>query len=552
MSLPINFIRATYAPSFGEYEGNPFIEALPPIIQEVSDIKANLIGKIDYDPQDILRSKNERIHLTSQLLHQFFQPITRHISLESKISILIRQGYIGRNIADGKLNQHLQNGYERIMSGDINAFRFETPKSTALSYSLIGCSGSGKSTTLYRILSLYPQVIYHEKYHFTQLVYLKIDCPHDGSLKNLCLHFFKAIDVALGTEFEKRVALKRLGIEALLNYMRQITNTYAIGVLVIDEIQHLSVKNSGGAEKMLNFFVTLINVVGLPVVMVGTPKAKFIFDGDLRSARRGAGFGEVIWEPMKNQTPSANTTTKNEWTAFTNALWKYQWLTNKEQLSEEIRDCWYELSQGVLDIVVKLFVLAQCRAIMTKLERITPNLLRQVYEDELKFVHPMIEALKSGDPNRIAMYSDLTIPHVDKTLLLLQQKIEEEQEKFEQYNGNAQAQRLHNLLIATGYPEPKVVSVIKKAFADFPQLNMQELMPIVSNWLMEAKADNNLIPPETTNIHKKLKRDEWMTLPSDDLRFKFSQKQKKQDFYEVLQSSDLIFDTQTWVHSMQM
>lgn len=552
MSLPINFIRATYTPSFGEYEGNPFIEALPPIMQEISDIKANLIGTIDYDPQDILRSKNERIHLTSQLLHQFFQPITRHISLESKISILIRQGYIGRNIADGKLNQHLQNGYERIMSGDINAFRFEAPKSTALSYSLIGCSGSGKSTTLYRILSLYPQVIYHEKYNFTQLVYLKIDCPHDGSLKNLCLHFFKAIDVALGTEFEKRVALKRLGIEALLNYMRQITNTYAIGVLVIDEIQHLSVKNSGGAEKMLNFFVTLINVVGLPVVMVGTPKAKFIFDGDLRSARRGAGFGAVIWEPMKNHPPSSNTSTKTEWIAFTNALWKYQWLTNKEQLSEEIRDCWYELSQGVLDIVVKLFVLAQCRAIMTKLERITPSLLRQVYEDELKFVHPMIEALKSSDPNRIAMYSDLTIPHVDKTLLLLQQKIEEEQEKFEQYNGNAQAQRLHNLLIATGYPESKVVSVIKKAFADFPQLNMQELMPIVSNWLMEAKSDDNLTPPETTNTHKKLKRDEWMTLPSDDLRFKFSQKQKKQEFYDVLQSSDLIFDTQTWVHSMQM
>lgn len=548
MSLPLNFLRATYTPSFGEYSGNPFIEALPPIMQEIADIKANLIGKVDYNPEDILRSKNERIHLTSQLIHQFFQPITRHISLESKISILIRQGYIGRNIADGKLHQHLQNGYERIMSGDINAFRFDAPKSTALSYSLIGCSGSGKSTTLHRILNLYPQVIYHEKYNFTQLVYLKIDCPHDGSLKNLCLHFFKAIDVALGTDFERKVALKRLGIEALLNYMRQITNTYAIGVLVIDEIQHLSVKNSGGAEKMLNFFVTLINVVGLPVVMVGTPKAKFIFDGDLRSARRGAGFGADIWEPMKNNIPSSNTSTRTEWIAFTNALWKYQWLTNKEELSDEIRDCWYELSQGVLDIVVKLFVLAQCRAIITGLERITPRLLRQVYEDELKFVHPMIEALKSGDPNRIALYSDLTIPYVDKTLLLLQRKIEEEQEKFEQYNGNEQAQRLHNLLIATGYPEQKVVSVIKKAFADFPQLNMQELMPIVSNWLIEAEVDTD-IKPATTH-RKRLKQNEWIGLSSDDLRFKFSQKAKQQNFYDILQSSDLIFDTQAWLQSM--
>lgn len=548
MTLPLNFIQARYTPSFGEYKDNPFIEALPPIMQEITDIKANLIGKVDFNPEDILRSKNERIHLSSQLLHQFFQPITRHISLEQKIAILIRQGYVGRNIADGKLHQHLQNGYERIMSGDINAFRFDAPKSTALSYSLIGCSGSGKSTTLQRILNLYPQVIYHEKYNFTQLVYLKIDCPHDGSLKNLCLHFFKAIDVALGTDFERKVALKRLGIEALLNYMRQITNTYAIGVLVIDEIQHLSVKNSGGAEKMLNFFVTLINVVGLPVVMVGTPKAKFIFDGDLRSARRGAGFGAVIWEPMKNTPPLSNTATRTEWMAFTNALWKYQWLTNKEQLSEEIRDCWYELSQGVLDIVVKLFVLAQCRAIMTGLERITPSLLRQVYEDELKFVHPMIEALKSGDPNRIALYSDLTIPYVDKTLLLLQKKIEEEQEKVEQYNGNVHAQRLHNLLIATGYPESKVISVIKKAFVDFPHLNMQELMPIVSNWLTEVEVDKE-IKPEKMNL-RKIKQSEWVSLPSDDLRFKFSQKQKSQNFYDVLQSSDLIFDTQTWVQSM--
>ncbi|WAU73631.1 hypothetical protein [Acinetobacter sp. TR11] len=160
----------------------------------------------------------------------------------------------------------------------------------------------------------------------------------------------------------------------------------------------------------------------------------------------------------------------------------------------------------------------------------------------------MIEALKSGDPNRIALYSDLTIPYVDKTLLLLQKKIEEEQDNVEQYNGNVHAQRLHNLLIATGYPESKVIAVIKKAFADFPHLNMQELMPIVSNWLTEVEADKE-IKSEKMNL-KKIKQSEWMSLPSDDLRFKFSQKQKSQNFHDVLQSSDLIFDTQIWVQSM--
>lgn len=43
MTLPLNFIQARYTPSFGEYKDNPFIEALPPIMQEIADIKANLV-----------------------------------------------------------------------------------------------------------------------------------------------------------------------------------------------------------------------------------------------------------------------------------------------------------------------------------------------------------------------------------------------------------------------------------------------------------------------------------------------------------------------------
>ncbi len=45
-------------------------------------------------------------------------------------------------------------------------------------------------------------------------------------------------------------------------------------MLIIDEIQSLSLaKSGGGAEKMLNFFMTLINTIGVPVVLIGTNKA---------------------------------------------------------------------------------------------------------------------------------------------------------------------------------------------------------------------------------------------------------------------------------------
>ncbi len=290
MVLPANIAKAIYKdPGVKKYQGNPFIEALPPIM-DISAIKNGISGLIRFDEKDIYSDSSYRIHIISQLLDDFFQPISRHIQLESKLSIMIRQGYVGRNLANGSLNSHLQNGYERVMSGDLNVYRFEQVQSTAKSLSLIGCSGSGKSCTLNRILSTYPQAIYHEQYNFTQIVYLKIDCPHDGSLKSLCHHFFRAVDSALGTDYERKYALKRHSIETLLALMSQIANVHAIGVLIIDEIQHLSMSKSGGVEKMLNFFVTLVNVIGLPVVMIGTPKARSIFEMDLRSARRGAAF----------------------------------------------------------------------------------------------------------------------------------------------------------------------------------------------------------------------------------------------------------------------
>ncbi|MDZ7871224.1 MAG: hypothetical protein U5L02_18820 [Rheinheimera sp.] len=71
----------------------------------------------------------------------------------------------------------------------------------------------------------------------------------------------------------------------------------------------------------------------------------------------------------------------------------------------------------------QLFVLSQLRALALGKERITPGLMRQVYKDELKPVHPMLEALRSGVPEKIAQYSDLMLPEMDKRLIQLQRDI---------------------------------------------------------------------------------------------------------------------------------
>jgi len=552
MGLPNNMVKAVYQnPGVAKYKGNPFIEALPPIMS-VQQIRKGLMGEVKFDPKELFADGRKRAHIIASLLDDFFQPLGSHLQLEEKISIMMRQGYVGRNLEGGALNSHMQNGYERIMTNDLDAFRFHHAKSTALSLLLIGCSGSGKSSTLGRIFSTYPQVIFHEKYNFTQVSYLKVDCPHDGSLKSLCIQFFRGLDQVLHTDYEAKYARKRHGIETLLALMSQAANTHAIGVLIIDEIQHLSLGRSGGVDKMLNFFVTLVNVIGLPVILVGTPKARPIFENNLRSARRGAGFGSLFWEPMTAQKPKLNPETgrfqKTEWIAFTDTLWKYQWLQKRDEiLSDEVRDCWFDLSQGVIDIVVKLFVLSQLRAISTKIERITPKLLQQVYEDELQPVHPMLGALRSGDPEKIALYSDLIIPNIDKKILDLRQKIEAErwsrEEEREVFGGHAQAERLYNLLVGMDCDSSLIIPMVKRVFELHPNLTIMELIPVVLEWY-EAPVEPALSVKKV--VSKAVDRKNWHTLESGDLRFKYSQAEKGK-MYERLKKDSLIFNVDSWL-----
>jgi len=553
MALPTPMIEALYhEATIEKYRGNPFIETLPPTMS-ISEIRDGLRGEAHFVHSDIFASGQERAHIITSLLDDFFQPLAQHVQLNEKISLMIRQGYIGRNLSDGSLNSHMQNGYERVMQGDLSVFRFHHTKSTALSLSLIGCSGSGKTTTLNRILSTYPPVIFHETYNFTQVVYLKVDCPHDGSLKSLCINFFRALDQALKTDYEIRYTRKRHGIETLLALMSQAATSHAIGVLVIDEIQHLSRSHSGGVEKMMNFFVTLVNTIGLPVIFVGTPKARPIFEMDLRSARRGAGFGALLWEPMKNEIQEKAGASRTEWQAFTDTLWKYQWLQKRdEKLASEIRECWYDLSQGVLDIVVKLFVLAQLRAIATGLERITTGLLQKVYEDELKPVHPMLSALRSNDPERIAEYSDLVIPDIDMRLLRLREEVEKNQVEASQKQGflcgDERAQRLYALLSGMGCETSLLPELIKRVLDQHPELAMPELVAIVLDW---QKKENKFehesrIPMKKT---KKLQTKDWHTLDSDDLRFTFSQAGEKGP-YQALKQGAVIFDIDVWLRDV--
>ena len=172
----------------------------------------------------------------------------------------------------------------------------------------------------------------------------------------------------------------------------------------MDEIQHLNIAKSGGIEKMLNFFVTLVNMIGIPVILVGTPDANDILSSKFRQARRSSGQGNFEIDRLKND---------DDWENLMNTLFKYQWTNKKIHLTEELSSILYEKSFGIIDIAVKLYVNAQKMAIINELDTITPNLIEYVAKENFKLVQSKIKDIKSPHKENIVKQKDMLTENPD-------------------------------------------------------------------------------------------------------------------------------------------
>ena len=66
-------------------------------------------------------------------------------------------------------------------------------------------------------------------------------------------------------------------------------------------------------------------------------------------------------------------------------------------LTDKLSEAVYDVTQGITDFAVKVYILAQIRAIVTDLERVTPAIIRSVAADSLRLATPVLEALRRRD-----------------------------------------------------------------------------------------------------------------------------------------------------------
>lgn len=385
-----------------QFRDNPLIEALPPTMTDDTLIEA-LTLMPDFEPSQRQWSTSDRFMMLKSL-QNFMIPMQNHVELGRALDSMIRAGYVGRAPRTPGHAKIFQSIYEKQLAG-IGFSQTSSSRTPQISTSLIGISGMGKTTTVNRWCAHLPKVIYHEEYNLYQIPYLHVEMPSDGSsIKGLAHGILQKLDELIpGADYYNQYAIRgKSGADTLMRGVARLMNLHLVGVLICDEVQNLTNATKGG-QKVMTELVSACNDLKVPILFIGTNKASKVLSIDFRQSRRSSGHGISTWDRLYPGTANQ----ESEWDGFLDVLWQFQWTRNPVPLDPLLSKRMYDCSQGVIDLAIKLFASAQARAMLDGTEQLTPELILEIFNDEFKLMHPMVEALSRDDLEMLYQYEDI-------------------------------------------------------------------------------------------------------------------------------------------------
>lgn len=386
-----------------EFRGNPLVEAinLPPLDDD--EVIERMTQKPTFDPTERNLPPAMR-RLLPPRLKCFMFPTSQHVKIMKQIYSQVIDGYRFRNPLDTN-TQNMMHGGSRYNFEPV----IDTPENRPSTISfLTGLSGMGKTTLIRAIMgAMGKSVIVHSNYQgkeFTesQILYLMRNVPDQCTPKILCKSYGTYTDSLLATKLYSKSFSTDLTRSGYVDELKKIITNHHVGALVLDEFQSLSLAGTDGVKELIAMLINFRDQLGVPIILVGTYEAADLLGNGLSLTRRvvDGGFHELA----RPESPE-----DEDWEATCEIMWEYQWVQNPAKFSDGIKAVLYDCNQGITAIMITLFIAAQIQAIDSGSEVVDANLLKEVYRNQLKPLHKIIDALRSKRSDLLSQYDDLYI-----------------------------------------------------------------------------------------------------------------------------------------------
>ena len=244
------------------------------------------------------------------------------------------------------------------------------------SFTIIGCSGIGKSSAISRAVDLITDKSFVEFNNTKICPVVVVQCPFDSSVKGLAFEILRNIDDVLETKYYSNALRSHATTDVLIGIISQVS-LYHIGLLIIDEIQNVASSKNG--KTFINALTQLINNSGVSICMVGTPECKVFFEQQLQLARRSMG---LEYTPLQYDYYFEN---------FCRTVFRFQYTRYQTELEAVILERLYEYSGGLVSLVVSLLHDAQEIAIITGSESLNLASLNEAFQKRTAMLHGYLE-----------------------------------------------------------------------------------------------------------------------------------------------------------------
>lgn len=374
--------------------GNPLLEAIPLKKDSKTELKEiyNYVPKNFPTAVELKKLDPARRDDTCSLIKDFriYLPYTRDVANEVNRALI--EAY--RNRSEMKCRNDLIFRNEEIATESI--FCSSQSGVPVNGFSLLGVSGTGKTTVLDKVLGNYPQVIVHHLggEDVIQILYLKVTTVEKSNFSALYSNIGESIDKALGNgnhAFKNMINRKKtLGEKS--QKICELIEKLNIGMIILDEIQNMNLDSM--AENSIQSFLRMSNDTGVAIAVVGTEEAyENMFMSSVRSGRLVRRILPLIKSGLYCKDEEMFRS------IITTLFCSFPVFEGVDRPGDEIIQAFWDNTEGVMAHITDLFYYL-VREYLSRKKRpeLTPEYINLVTDKYLFSITKMIEKQNSFEP----------------------------------------------------------------------------------------------------------------------------------------------------------